>query len=196
MVLHLARGRRVAALAVLFVFLAGLSPAAAAEHGSIYLMRGLANVFSLGLNTLNSQLHAEGIPSTVTGYSRWKSIARTIEARYARDKRATQPIVIIGHSFGADAAIYLARELDAKKIPVALVVTFDVVTDVTVPPNVRRVMNFYTSGFGHLLHGDKGFKGRLENIDARSHDPTIGHLNIEKSPKLHARTIQEIKRAM
>src|SRR5690606_3520544 len=129
------------------------------------------------------------------GYSGWRGIAARIEARYARDKRAL-PIVLVGHSFGADAVVYLAQELNKKKIPVALIVTFDVVTDVTVPPNVRRVVNFYTRGFGHLLQGAPGFKGRLENVDARAEDPGIGHLNIEKSPRLHTRTIREIRREM
>lgn len=197
MTLRLMRGRFVAA----FVFLlasfavACAAPAAPSPKGSVYLLRGLGNVFSLGLDTLNGKLREAGVPSTVTGYSGWRGIAARIEARYARDKRAL-PIVLVGHSFGADAVVYLAQELNKKKIPVALIVTFDVVTDVTVPPNVRRVVNFYTRGFGHLLQGAPGFKGRLENVDARAEDPGIGHLNIEKSPRLHTRTIREIRRVM
>jgi hypothetical protein len=190
------RGKFIAAAVFVVASVALSSPGMAATHGTVYLMRGLANVFSLGLDTLNDKLHAKGIDSIVTGYSGWQGIANKIEASYAKNKAATTPIVIIGHSFGADAAVYLSNQLNSKKIPVALVVTFDVVTDVKVSPNVRHVVNFYTNGFGHLLKGAAGFKGRIENIDATRGHPDIGHLNIEKSPRLHARTIREIQRLM
>lgn len=103
-------------------------------------------------------------------------------------------MVLIGHSFGADATLYLAAELGKKNLPVALVVTFDVVTSISVPANVRHVVNFYTNGFGLRLKGAPGFRGRLENIDATKSDPEISHLTIEKSDRLHSRAIAEVLR--
>jgi hypothetical protein len=190
-----ARRGFLAAVMLLVASAALVSPGTAAPHGSIYLMRGLANVFSLGLDTLNGELRARGVPSIVTGYGGWQGIAQSIADRYAKDKGAA-PIIVMGHSFGANAALLLAAELNRKKIPVALIVTFDVVSDVTVPPNVRHVVNFYTKGFGHVLQGAPGFRGRLENIDATLGHPEIDHLNIEKSPRLHARAAAEVLRLM
>ena len=130
-------GGLLAAFVLMMTPLALASPGMAAPHGTVYLMRGLANVFSLGLDTLNDKLNAKGVPSIVTGYAGWQGIAQTIEDRYAKNKGAL-PIIVMGHSFGADATLYIAAELNRKKIPVALIVTFDVVSDGTaVPYKVR-----------------------------------------------------------
>ena len=166
--------------------------AAKAPRGSIYLMRGLANVFSLGLDTLNDKLHARGVDSIVLNYAGWLSVAQQIEERYKTDGNAL-PVVLMGHSFGADATLRLSAELAKHNIPVALVIEFDVVNKIKVPANVRHVVNFYESnGNGRALEGAPGFRGRLQNIDVSKTDPTVGHLNIEKNDHLHARAIAEV----
>jgi hypothetical protein len=157
--------------------------------GSVYLMRGLANVFSLGLDDLNEKLHARGVNSVVLGYLNWPAIAANIVNRYKSDK-SVLPIVIMGHSFGADATLLLSAELQKHNIPVALVIEFDVVSNVPVPGNIRHLINFYESaGNGRKLTAPPGFKGRLDNIDLSKTDATIDHLNIEKNAKLHAKAI-------
>jgi hypothetical protein len=178
------------------VCLAFVMPAEAAQRGSVYLMRGLANVFSLGLDTLNDKLHARGVQSVVINHAGWSGAAEAIKARYRSDKNAL-PVVLMGHSFGADATLRLANALRDDGIPVALIVDFDVVNDLTVPSNVRRVVNFYAStGNGLPIKGAKGFRGRLENIDVSKIDSTITHLNIEKSPRLHSRAVAEVLRVL
>jgi pimeloyl-ACP methyl ester carboxylesterase len=163
-------------------------------RGSIYLLRGLANVFSLGLDDLNDQLHARGVGnSIVTNYSEWQSIAAEIEAQYRTDKAHALPVILMGHSFGADSTLLLAAELAKHAIPVALIVNFDAVTQISVPANVVHIVNFYEShDNGLALHAARGFHGRLDNIDVVKFDPTIGHLNIEKSQRLHARAIADV----
>jgi hypothetical protein len=163
------------------------------SRGSIYLMRGLANVFSLGLDDLNDQLHRRGVNSVVLNYSSWRSVAEDIERRYARDRNAL-PVILMGHSFGADATLLLSAELARHKIPVALIVNFDAVTpNIVVPANVRHIINFYESHDNGLkLAPGPGFRGRLDNIDVSRSDATIGHLNIEKNEKLHARAIAAV----
>ena len=192
------RTRTVAAI-VAFASIAALAhpadtqAATKAPRGSIYLMRGLADVFSLGLNALNDKLRARGVNSIVLNHSSWRSVAQQIERRYRTDKNAL-PVILIGHSFGADATLRLAAELAKHNIPVALVVEFDVVSKkIRVPANVRHVVNFYESkGNGLALRGAPGFRGRLQNIDLSRTDPSIGHLNIEQSDRLHARAIAEV----
>ena len=167
--------------------------AAAKGRGSVYLLRGLANVFSLGLDDLNDQLHKRGVDSTVLNYSYWPSIASDIETRYRTDKNAL-PVVVMGHSFGADATLLLSAELAKHNIPVALVIEFDGVSSgLPMPGNIRRLINFYeSSGNGLKLRPGAGFRGQLENIDLSRTDPSIGHLNIEKNQRLHARAIAAV----
>ena len=198
MIRFLNRAVAIAVVACLVALAQGAPSDAATKtpRGSIYLMRGLANVFSLGLDTLNSKLHARGVNSIVLNYASWMSIAGKIEQRYKADKNAL-PVVLMGHSFGADSTLLLAAELAKNKIPVALIVNFDAVHNIKVPANVRHVVNFYElTGNGLALSGGPGFRGRLENIDVSKVDNTIGHLNIEKSPRLHTRAIAEVLRVL
>ena len=163
-----------------------------APRGSIYLMRGLANVFSLGLDALNNKLHARGVNSIVLNYSSWPTVAAQIVRRYKTDKNAL-PVVVMGHSFGADATLLLSAELARHNIPVALVVEFDVVSNVPVPNNIRHLINFYESaGNGRRLTAGPGFKGKLENVDLSRTDASIDHLNIDKDSRLHARAIAAV----
>jgi thioesterase domain-containing protein len=195
------KGIRVATLAAgLAALLAtvGAAPVDAAvqksPRGTIILMRGLANVFSLGLDDLNNQLHAKGVTnSVVTSYADWTDIANHIVAAYRQDRGHTAPVILMGHSFGADATLEIAGVLADKGVPVALIVNFDAVSETEVPRNVAHVVNFYEShDNGLALKPGEGFKGKLENIDVVKLDPEIGHLNIEKSQRLHTRAIAEV----
>jgi hypothetical protein len=73
----------------------------------------------------------------------------------AEEKRNAR-IILYGHSWGASAAVMLARQLQREDIPVLLTVQVDSVTkpgqnDKTIPPNVAAAANFYQlDGF---LHG-------------------------------------------
>jgi hypothetical protein len=67
-------------------------------------------------------------------------------------------IVIYGHSWGAAAAIALARELQADRIPVLLTIQVDSISklgmdDHLIPENVARAINFYQTG--GPLHGNR-----------------------------------------
>ena len=160
--------------------------------GSVYLFRGLANIFSLGLDDLSSQLAAKGVQSTVLNYNYWSDVAEQIEVRYSTDKGAL-PVVLMGHSFGADVTLDLAAELKKHNIPVALIIEFDAVTEKIVPSNVQHVINFYEpEGIGLKLQGAPGFHGRIDNVDLSKSDPDINHLNIEKTQKLHQQAIAAV----
>jgi hypothetical protein len=184
-----------AAIAALLATLAVAYPlvseaSAKTSRGSVYLMRGLGNIFSLGLDDLNAKLQAKGVNSVVLNYTTWPQIANDIIAKYKKNKASALPVVVMGHSFGADATLLLSAELAKHNIPVALVIEFDVVSNVPVPNNIRHLINFYeSSGNGRKLVAPRGFKGRLDNIDLSATDSSIDHLNIEKNPLLHAKAI-------
>jgi hypothetical protein len=50
----------------------------------------------------------------------------------------------MGHSLGADAAIYMAEKMKKLGAPVALVATFGPTTNLVAPSNVGQVVNYYT----------------------------------------------------
>jgi hypothetical protein len=63
------------------------------------------------------------------------------------EKRQAE-IILYGHSWGASQVIVLAREMEARGIPVALTVQIDSVNKLgqgnhTIPPNVAEAVNFY-----------------------------------------------------
>jgi len=72
-------------------------------------------------------------------------------------EREQANVIIYGHSWGASQTVALARELERHGIPVLLTIQLDSVRkprqkDSTIPPNVKRAINFYqTRGFIHGL---------------------------------------------
>jgi len=164
----------------------GSNPGMAESRAHVYLLRGLMNIFSLGMDTLSDELNRRGVYATVDGYSDWESLANQAASRY---KDGTEgPIIIIGHSLGADAAMEMAAYLGQRGVPVALVVPFDGTASFAASSNVSRVINLSQH---YWMARGPGFHGSLVNVDLRG-DPNIDHLNIDKSPRLHARVIAEV----
>ena len=154
----------------------------------VYLLRGLMNIFSLGMDSLAEELSKRGVYATVSNHSEWQSLAD--QAASAYKARKEDPIILIGHSLGADAVMQMAAYLNRKNIPVALVVPFDGTESFSTPANVGRLVNLTQRKYAYMRPGP-GFHGSLANVDV-SGDPSIDHINIDKSPRLHARAISEV----
>ncbi|MGR6469248.1 thioesterase domain-containing protein [Rhizobium sp. PAMB 3182] len=170
---------------------------AKAVNGQIYLIRGLANIFSTGLDALGRELKKQGIPAEVVSLRDSDSFASQIASRYQKSK-AARPVILIGHSFGADEAYAVAAALKKRNVPVALIVTFDPTGQGPVPSNVRRVLNFYTGSdaLWAPVKAAPDFRGKLSNINLRKGNDAIkgiGHFNVDNNEQLHARTVKEIK---
>ena len=164
----------------------GAGTAQARAH--VYLLRGLMNIFSLGMDSLAEELSKRGVYATVSNHSEWQSLADQAASNYKAGKE--DPIVLIGHSLGADAVMEMAAYLNRKGIPVALVVPFDGTRSFLTPANVGRLVNLTQRKYAYMRPGP-GFHGSLANVDVSS-DPNIDHINIDKSPRLHARAISEV----
>ena len=170
----------------LFIGLTAFSGSAQAS-GHIYLLRGLAGIFSTGLDTLDEKLLQRGYAATIHSHDSYNSLA----AEAARlQKSGKGPIIIIGHSLGADAAIFMAEKMKAAGARVALIVTFGPTMNLVAPSNVSQVVNYYT-GNTRVTKGP-GFKGAISNINLNA-APDINHLNIEKSNRLQASVISKIQ---
>jgi hypothetical protein len=178
----------IAALVALMIVALGSSPSRAESRAHVYLLRGLMNIFSLGMDSLSEELQKRGVYATVHSYSDYVALGDQAAAAY---KAGTEgPIILIGHSLGADAVMEMAAYLDKKGTPVALVVPFDGTQSFATPKNVGRLLNLTQREYAYMRRGP-GFKGSLTNLDVSS-DPNIGHITIDKSPRLHAKVIEEV----
>ena len=160
----------------------------AQARAHVYLLRGLMNIFSLGMDSLAEELSKRGVYATVSNHSEWQSLADQAASNYKARKE--DPIILIGHSLGADAVMQMAAYLNRKNIPVALVVPFDGTESYSTPANVGRLVNLTQRKYAYMRPGP-GFHGSLANVDV-SGDPSIDHISIDKSPRLHARAISEV----
>ena len=182
-------------VAVVMMLALGSMPATAQSvagtaqaRAHVYLLRGLMNLFSLGMDSLAEELSKRGVYATVSNHSEWQSLADQAASNYK--VRKEDPIILIGHSLGADAVMQMAAYLNRKNIPVALVVPFDGTESFSTPANVGRLVNLTQRKYAYMRPGP-GFHGSLANVDV-SGDPSIDHISIDKSPRLHARAISEV----
>jgi hypothetical protein len=185
---HVSRLLTVCLLAAGMMLTLGTSSGMAQSRAHVYCLRGLMNVFSLGMDTLAEELNAKGVYATVDNHTSWQGLADQAAARY---KAGTEgPIIIIGHSLGADAVMEMSAYLGQKGVPVALAVPFDGTQSLAASGNILRVLNLTQRSYAYMRKG-ASFKGTLVNFDVSS-DPSIDHLNIDKSPRLHAKVIAEV----
>ena len=159
--------------------------------GHVYALRGLINVFSRGMDTMVDKCKMRGIPASAHGYGEYPTLA--IEAAKLA-KSGKGPIVIIGHSLGADAAVYMANEMKKLGAPVALLVLYGPTIDLEIPSNVRSVVNYYQSSSalwrGKATKGS-GFAGSINNVNLdKAEDVT--HFNIEKVDRLQNQAMGRI----
>jgi hypothetical protein len=163
---------------------------ALAAEPRVLLLRGWFGVFSTGLDGLADELKKKGINAEVEGHLYWSTAVSAILRE--RASGTIRPLVLVGHSQGANNVIDMARSLDEHKVPVDLLVTLAPFLQYPVPANVLRAVNFYQSGgWGAPLSGDSGFHGKILNVDMAD-DPTILHISIDKSERVQAQILREI----
>ncbi len=163
-------------------------------RGDVYLLRGgMGSVFSRGMDELAGDLKKQGIPAKVVSHRQWRTVLSEIEDN--RPKRGRRPVILIGHSLGANRAIDIARQLNEKKIRVDYVVSFAATAPRPVPRNIRRATNFYfeKGGWGKPLVKGRGFRGRLSNVDY-SGKRGIDHFNIDEDQSLHRQIVNRVLR--
>jgi hypothetical protein len=159
-----------------------------ASAAPILILRGGLNIFSTGMDDLAKELTAKGYPAISDGFEPWRSHLADIVKAY---KAKPYPIVIIGHSYGANTALLMAYELRKEDIPVALLVFYDLTDSAKVPPNVDHVLNFRSSsstGINVTVTGLAHFHGTIDNVTR----PDLNHITIDKQEDLHKQTIDAI----
>lgn len=170
---------------------AGQRPAA--PRGRAYLFRGaLGPIFSRGVDRLTERIERAGIQARVDEFTLCTIVAATAIREYREDPA---PIALIGHSMGGLCALKLAEMLQAKDIPVALVVTLDPArASPDVPLNVERYINIFLSS--NILGGadvapKQGYRGHYASFDLSEQDD-ITHINIDKKDFIHEQLVAKV----
>jgi hypothetical protein len=173
--------------------------------GNVYLLRGWIGIFSYGINRLGDKINAAGVRAHVYQEDQWEGLANTIAKKY-RSAPKHEPLILVGHSFGADDTLRISQLLQQAGITVDLVITIDPVTPPPVPGNITRCINIYQSNGswdkvpafrGVPLQLAQGSHAELENFDIRKNrtdllEPGTDHFNIEKKGKVHMEVLRQI----
>jgi hypothetical protein len=173
--------------------------------GHVYLIRGLIGLFSYGIDRMTEKVAATGVSAHVFQEDQTAELGKTICEKYAAQRLNHEPIVLIGHSLGADDAIKISKMLQAQNIPVDLLVTIDATRPPAVPGNVKVCYNYYQpsifDGTG-MLRGvplvlEPGAKTILYNYNIRGERKDLlewdtNHVNIDKNTKIHADALAHI----
>ena len=159
--------------------------------GEAYLMRGLANVFSRGMDTMAEKLRAKGVDAVSFNHSHWEPIAKDIVAR-AKIGNVSYPIVIMGHSLGGNQSSKFANYFASRGVNVDLVVAFDPTLTGYVGKNIDTVINYYLpKNEDNRIFASAGFDGKLSNIDLSGNNE-ITHTNVEKNARFQANSINSV----
>jgi hypothetical protein len=162
----------------------------AAGTPRVILLRGWFGVFSMGLDTVTDQLKALGIKAEVAGHLSWQN--EVSEILRERSAGRAGPLILVGHSQGANNVIDMARALEQSHVTVDLLITLSPFMQNRVPANVTKAINYYQApGWGQPLEADQGFHGKLINVNLAD-DPTISHIGIDKSTKIQTEIVREI----
>jgi surfactin synthase thioesterase subunit len=78
-------------------------------HKKVYLLRGLTNVLSPGIDQLADELRKRNISATVTNHLFWNSLANEALQDCRSDPESS--IILVGHSLGASAVVSMAEQL-------------------------------------------------------------------------------------
>src|SRR5712671_3092694 len=161
----------------------------AATGAHVFLLRGVLNIFSLGLDDIAAKLEQQGIAVTVANFVSWSSLADEAAAEYRSGRVRT--IILVGHSSGATALPDMVARLDQLGAPVKLAIGLDSVFRTSLTGRVGRYINFYVAnGAGTPVAKTTQFHGELENVDVGKIG--MGHLSIDKNQIMQQKVISAI----
>lgn len=142
----------------------------------VYFIRGFLNVFSTGFDAMATKLKARGVKASVYGHLSGSSVRAQILADMKKTGKKPKPIVIVGHSFGGNAAFEVAKSLARDDVPVDLVITVDPTRGGPISPNVKRYVNYYfpANGLGASIPASAGSRARNVDLKARTDVAGVG----------------------
>jgi pimeloyl-ACP methyl ester carboxylesterase len=172
--------------------------------GNVYLLRGFIGIWSYGVDHLGRKIADSGVRASVFQEDQWSALANTIVERY-RANPTPEPLVLIGHSYGADDTLRIAKVLQEHNIKIDLIITLDPVTPPQVPSNITLCYNIYQPSLldslpffrGVALETESPNTANLVNVNIRADrtdllEPGTDHFNIEKNELIHAEVVRKV----
>ncbi len=175
----------------------GSAAAQSESKGNVYIFRGIGGRFAtLDLDRLAEKINAQGVNAKVYDFMQWHGPAEEAIKRY-REQAKPSPIILLGHSAGADVALSFAEKLKEERIPVSLVITLDPTRlPHDVPGNVDRFLNIYASmnffGGGNVSSGGE-YRGHFASIDLKNYWE-VPHVRLLRIGALDERLVAKIVR--
>lgn len=168
--------------------------------GRVFLIRGLINIYSLGMDTLARKLREKEVDARPCQWMSYTDLTKYLIKSYKEGDR--EPICFVGHSQGVDDAIRVSRELKKHDIPVALLVGLEEWYVHEIPSNVRRVVTIHkrdSTLYFEDMGREEGRDARWRDVDLRKNpfDKMPGyvyHLYIDIDSKVHDIVMDEVLR--
>ena len=173
------------------------------SQGEVHTMLGGLGMFSIGMDQVRNDI-AKKYKHVSASSNMWYNagdVTNSITYYYYKHK-THRPIILMGHSLGANEQIKVARNLNAAGIPVDLLVTVDAVSQTIVPPNVKHVLNVYKPGFVPMFSGLKlravdSNATKIENINVNDlKELNVNHFTIDKDKFVQAMILDEVKKVL
>jgi hypothetical protein len=159
----------------------------------ILVLRGVFEVFSLGMNDLTGKLAARGYDVKVTSWSLALSDVQCSDQ---------QRYVIIGHSLGGRMCAWVSRKLKScgKSVPLLIIVDANLIQPI--PANVERCLHLHVTNPYGVFHGSpvraESPSTEIINWDVSrgqvSHIEGVNHFNIDATPWVHRIIIEVIEK--
>ena len=178
--------------------------------GHVYCMRGFLGIFSTGMDTFSRTMNRRHIISAaaLADEAHIPFEHRLLSAEKRRMLHG--PLILVGHSYGADDQIRVARYLGHHGYKVMLLLLLDPVTPPRIPVNVRQCFVIYKShpltDWMPFLRGVpvKAVNPRMThitNLNVRDmpvpfHQSGIDHINISANPGVQSLMLSVVSRAL
>ncbi len=114
--------------------------------GHVYAMRGFLGIFSTGMDTLAFTLSKEHLVEAAAVADEARGQLKDFLLKAEAEHRLNDgPLILVGHSWGADDQVRIARSLGNHGVRVDLLLLIDPVTPPKIPTNVVRCIDIYKS---------------------------------------------------
>jgi hypothetical protein len=184
---------------LLFTTAAGPQSGLAASQATQYtlppkvlVLRGVFEVFSLGMNDLARKLACRGYDVKVTSWAM---------ALHETQCAGPQPYVIIGHSLGGRMCGWTSRKLMncGERVPLLIIVDANLIQ--RIPANVEKCLHLYVTNpyglfHGHPVRGESPctevINWDVSNGQLSWFDGGVNHFNIDATPWVHQIIMDEL----
>jgi hypothetical protein len=157
---------------VLAIFVLLLSVNTAAATQQVYIRGLFGMVFSPGIKELAAIQKKDHIC--------WCNARRATKELAAKK----EPVVIVGHSLGADQALIMAKNLKAAGVKIKLVIVYD------------ATRNFDMKGIPTVNFRSRDFRAKDVANAKNVYRPDLDHIDVTTDPQVRAETLRLLVQAL